>query len=281
MRPNPNQAGNNKQKSGEGFMQDSFTRRGLLATAGALALTAPVRAADKEPVFDDSQPTRGVAIPSVQHMDEMAAAPLIQKKVNKLWNDSPTIKEPNALQFTAKGTLLILDQVDPNKVFEVNPSDGKILRTVQTESIHGSGITVDAGGNWIITSTKALQGPPVTLKVDPQSGKTLQKWAGNGRYWMAVPASGRIFLMDEASGKAVRSLVAPVNRTHGLAIDGNFLWSVGSDFSQIHKLDSKTGKIVAKIQLDKKNDPAIHGLEIKDGVLWYCDAASGWVCNLT
>jgi hypothetical protein len=245
-------------------------------------------------------------------MDEMAAAPLIEKKVNKLWNDAPTIKEPNALQFTPKGTLLILDQVDPNKVFEVNPSDGKILRTVQTESIHGSGITIDSGGNWIITSTKALQGPPLTLKVDPQSGKTLQKWvtpgwgfygpdrppqpgrpaetpsgghdvkwAGNGRYWMAVPASGRIFLMDEDTGKSVRSLVAPVNRTHGLAIDGNFLWSVGADFFQIHKLDSKTGKILAKIQLDKKNDPAIHGLEIKDGVLWYCDAASGWVCNLT
>jgi hypothetical protein len=87
--------------------------------------------------------------------------------------------------------------------------------------------------------------------------------------------------MDEASGKAVRSLVAPVNRTHGLAIDGKFLWSVAADFFQIHKLDSKTGKIVAKIQLDKKNDPAIHGLELKDGVLWYCDAASGWVCNLT
>jgi hypothetical protein len=293
-------------------MQDHLTRRDLLATAGALALTSPVRAADKEPIFDDSQPTRGVAIPSVQHMDEMAAAPLIEKKVNKLWNDAPTIKEPNALQFTPKGTLLILDQVDPNKVFEVNHSDGKILRTVQTESIHGSGITIDSGGNWIITSTKVLQGPPVTLKVDPQSGKTLQKWvtpgwgfygpdrppqpgrpaetpsgghdvkwAGNGRYWMAVPASGRIFLMDEATGKAVRSLVAPVNRTHGLAIDGNFLWSVGADFFQIHKLDSKTGKILAKIQLDKKNDPAIHGLEIKDGVLWYCDAASGWVCNLT
>jgi sugar lactone lactonase YvrE len=293
-------------------MQDILTRRGLLASAGALALTTPLRAADKERVFDDSEPTRGVAIPSVQHLDEMAAAPLIEKKVNKLWNDSPTIKEPNALQFTPKGTLLILDQVDPNKVFEVNPSDGKVLRTVQTESIHGSGITIDGGGNWIITSTKALQGPPVTLKVDPTSGKTLQKWvtpgwgfygpdrpprpdrppetpsgghdvkwAGNGRYWMAVPASGRIFLMDEATGKPVRSLIAPVNRTHGLAIDGNFLWSVGSDFSQIHKLDSKTGKIVAKIQLDKKNDPAIHGLEIKNGVLWYCDAASGWVCNLT
>jgi hypothetical protein len=98
---------------------------------------------------------------------------------------------------------------------------------------------------------------------------------------MAVPASGRIFLMDEASGKPVRSIVAPVNRTHGLAVDGDYLWSVASDFYQIQKLDTRTGKIVAKIQLDKSTDPAIHGLEIKNGVLWYCDAGKGWVCNLT
>ena len=102
-----------------------------------------------------------------------------------------------------------------------------------------------------------------------------------GWKWSAVPSSGRIFLMDEASGKPVRSLVAPVNGTHSLAIDGRYPWSVASDFFQIHKLDSKTGKIIANIQLDKINDPAIHGLEIKDGVLWYCDANSGWICNLT
>src|ERR1700682_3959671 len=94
----PRRVGGIKQKSGRALMPDNLTRRGLLATAGALALAAPARAAGNEPVFDDSEPTRGVAIPSVQHMDEMAAAPLIQKKVNKLWNDSPTIKEPNALQ---------------------------------------------------------------------------------------------------------------------------------------------------------------------------------------
>ena len=289
----------------------NFDRRTMCATMGALAVAGQARA-DDVPIFDDSKPTTGVAIPSVQHTAEMDAAPLIKKTVHKLWNDAPTIKEPNALQFTPKGTLLILDQVDPNKVFEVNPSDGKILRSVQTESIHGSGICIDAKGNWIITSTKALQGPPVTLVVDPASGKTLKKWvtpgwgfygpdrpprpgqppetpsgghdvkwAGNGHYWMAVPASGRIFLMDEASGKPVRSIVAPVNRTHGLAIDGNYLWSVAADFWQIQKLDARTGKIVGKIQLDKNTDPAIHGLELKDGVLWYCDAGRGWVCNLT
>jgi hypothetical protein len=218
------------------------------------------------------------------------------------------------MQFTPAGTLLLLDQVDPNKVFEVNPADGKILRTVQTESNHGSGITIGDGGAWWITSTRAPTGEylPMTLKVDPQTGGTLKKWvtpgwgfygaqgaanlaapitsasgghdvkwAGHGQYWMAVPSSGRIFLMQGETGKIVRSIPSPVNRPHGLAIDGDILWSVASDFFQIHKLDSKTGKILGKIQLDKNTDPSIHGLEIKNGVLWYCDANQGWVCNLT
>jgi hypothetical protein len=288
-------------------MTDShhLTRRSLLATAGALALTARAKAAMDEPVFDLTKPTEDVVIPP-EKVAEMNAAPLIQKTVHKLWNDSPTMKEPNAMQFTRQGTLLLLDQVDPNKVFEVNPADGKILRAVQTECIHGSGITIDGDGNWILNSTKALSGPPVTLIVDSATGKTLKKfvtpgwgyygavteakgspsgghdvkWAGNGRYWMTVPASGRIFLMDEASGKPVRSIPAPVLRTHGLVIDGDYLWSVASDYWQIHKISQKDGKIVAKIQM-AKSDPAVHGLEIKDGLLWYCDADKGWVCNLT
>ncbi|HVZ27660.1 MAG TPA: hypothetical protein VG798_03305 [Rhizomicrobium sp.] len=289
-------------------MQDFLTRRSLLATAGALAsswaLTVPAFAGDDEPVFDLTKPTKGVVIPE-DKVAEMNAAPLIQKTVKKLWNN-PAIKQPNAMQFTRQGTLLILDQVDPNKVFEVTPEDGRILRTTQTECIHGSGITIDADNNWILTSTKSLEGPPMTLLTDPATGKTLWKWvtpgwgyygavteakgspsgghdvkwAGNGHYWMAVPASGRIFLMDEKSGKPVRSIPAPVLRTHGLVIDGDYLWSVASDFSQIQKISQKDGRIVGKIQM-AKTDPNVHGLELKNGVIWYCDADKGWICTLT
>jgi len=259
-------------------MHDDFTRRGLLATAGALALTLAARAADVEPVFDDSKPTKDVVIPDSK-VAERNAAPLIPKKLTKLYSVLPTIKEPNGMQFTPAGTLLILDQADPNRVFEIAPADGKIIRMVQTEAMHGSGICIDAGGNWLVTSTKGLQsgGPPVTLLVDPKSGTTLKKWvtpgwgyyggvkessgapsgghgvkwAGNGRYWMAVPSSGRVFLMDEASGKRVRSIPAPALRTHGLVIDGDYLWAAASDFAQIVKISQKDGTIVGKIQLEK------------------------------
>jgi hypothetical protein len=289
-------------------MVESLDLRNVCVTLGALALSAGGASAQglQQVSFDTSKPTEGVKIPESK-VAEIAAAPTITKKVNKLFNNQPTIKEPNAMQFTKGGTLLVLDQVDPNKVFELS-LDGKILRTVQTEAMHGSGITVGDGGAWWITSTKGINGsPPVTLKVDPASGKTLKrwvtpgwgyyggvtkergspsgghdvKWAGNGKYWMAVPASGRIFLMEGETGQVVRSIPAPVLRTHGLAIDGDYLWSVGSDFWQIHKLDTKDGKVVEKIQLTKGTDPAIHGLEMRNGVIWYNDAQSGWTCNLT
>lgn len=197
-------------------MGELFNRRNVCVAVGAVAIAGPARAQGNDnPTFDVSKPTEGVVIPASK-VQEMNDAPTIHKTVNRLFNDAPTIKEPNAMQFTPSGTLLILDQVDPNKVFEVSPQDGRIIRSVQTESIHGSGITIGDGGVWWITSTKAVSGPPVTLKVDPASGKTLKKWvtpgwgyygavsadrgspsgghdvkwAGNGTFWMAVPASG-------------------------------------------------------------------------------------------
>jgi outer membrane protein assembly factor BamB len=221
--------------------------------------------------------------------------PIVPKKVEKVFK-TPGIKEPNDLQFAPDGQLWILDQVDPNKVFTVRPNDGSIVREVQTESIHGSGLTYGDGA-WWIGSTKTLK----TLKVDPDTGKTLKsfdtpgsglygkvttpsgahgmKWV-NGQYWMAVPASGKIFLMEPETNRIVRSIPAPTVRTHGLAWDNGYLWCVGSDEREIYKMDSSDGQLLAKIKLTKE-DPEPHGLDMYQGVMWYSDAASSWICRLT
>ena len=231
--------------------------------------------------------------------------PVITKRVEKVYTVSGC-RQPNDLQFTSEG-LWILDQVDQpgNKVFLVKPETGAVIREIMTESIHGSGITYGNGALWI-TSTKMRdpKEPPRTLKVDPKSGTTLKSWVTpgsgmygritpqstvsgghgvkwvDGKYWMAVPASGKLFLMEPESGEIVRSIPAPGVRTHGLAWDNGYLWCVESDGRVIYKLDPKDGKAVAKIQL-MKEDPEPHGLDIDgNGVLWYCDAASSWICKL-
>ena len=239
-------------------------------------------------------------------------APVVHKKVNKLYNLKPTVDQPNDMQFAPDGSLWILDQKDPNAVFTIDPKSGKVLSSVVTESIHGSGITY--GNNaWFITSTKVVTGNPSTLKVDPKTGKTLKKWetpgfgiygayltrerkpgelplesgghgvkwAGKGQYWLATPAGGKLYLINAEAGTVARTIQAPTIRTHGIALDGDHIWCVGSDEAEIYKLQMSDGAIVAKIVLDKVNDPSVHGLDIKDGVLWYCDAAKGWVCTLT
>src|SRR6478752_2874107 len=238
-------------------------------------------------------------------------APVIARKVNRLYNLKAAVDQPNDMQFAPNGELWILDQKDPNTVFTIDAKTGKVKSSVVTESIHGSGITY--GDNaWFITSTKVVTGNPSTLKVDPKTGKTLKKWetpgfgiygnyltrvrkpgelplesgghgvkwAGNGQYWLATPAGGRLYLINAEEGTVARSIQAPTIRTHGIALEGDHIWCVGSDEAEIYKLQMSDGAIVAKIVLDKVNDPSVHGLDIKDGVLWYCDANKGWICNL-
>jgi len=205
-------------------------------------------------------------------------------------------KMPNGLQAVDDG-LWILDQEDPNKVHKVRYEDGSVLAEIQTESIHGSGITYGDGALWI-ASTYSLK----TLKVDPATGKTLAafdtpgcglvrwgkptrpsgahglEWVA-GRYWIAVPPSETIYLVEPASGKVMRSIPAPGVRPHGLAWDNGFLWCVESNDRAIYKLDPRDGRLLAKVQL-AMTDPEPHGMSMHRGVIWYCDAASRWVCRL-
>ena len=237
------------------------------------------------------------------------SVPAIMKRAQKLYT-VPGCRQPNDLQFTPQG-LWILDQVDQpgNKAFLVNPESGAVVREIMTESIHGSGITYGNGALWI-TSTKMKnpKDPPVTLKVDPNTGKTLKSWRTpgsgyygrmnpdtdtpsgghgltwvDGKYWMAVPASGKVFLMEPETGDIVRSIPAPgsTRRTHGIAWDKGLLWVINSDDRAIYKLDPQDGRVLAKIQLSK-DDPEPHGLDIDGhGVLWYSDAGpTQLICRL-
>src|SRR6516165_4154545 len=61
---------------------------------------------------------------------------------------SPEGSKPNGLQATKDG-LWIIDQAERNRVFLVSYSDGKVLRSFETETDRSSGITYDAGTLWI------------------------------------------------------------------------------------------------------------------------------------
>jgi hypothetical protein len=105
---------------------------------------------------------------------------LVEKRVEKLYKIEGC-RQPNDLQFVPDG-LWVLDQVDPNKAFRVRPQDGFILQTLQTDSIHGSGITYGNSALWIAsTKMKDPAAAPRTLKVDPNTrfGTATRRAAGS------------------------------------------------------------------------------------------------------
>jgi len=237
--------------------------------------------------------TGGLAFSTRSAWAAKEEVPLVSKRVEKVFR-APG-KMPNALQFVEDG-LWILDEENPNKVFKVRREDGSVLVQLQTESITGSGLTFGDGFLWI-NSSGALK----TLKVDPATGKTLWSWVTPGagplkwapqrvsggagmkwvkdKYWMVSMPSMKIYLIEPKTCTVVRSIPAPGQRPHDLALDNGKLWCSETDDRAIYQLDPKDGRLLAKIQLTK-DDPAPHGLEIFNGVLWYSDASSGWICRL-
>ena len=232
---------------------------------------------------------------AISDKEQKAKLPVIPKRLEKAFLAPGNM--PNGLQAVAGG-LWILDQEDPNKVHKVSYQDGSVLKEIQTESIHGSGITFGDGALWIV-STYGL----TTLRVDPDNGKTLAtfdtpgvgeplrgkprgrktgahglEWV-DGKYWIAVPPPVKIYQIEPDSGKELHSIPAPGSRPHGMAWDQGYLWCVESNDCAIYKMDSDNGELLAKIQL-RQEDPELHGMTMRDGVFWYCDAVSRWVCRL-
>ena len=175
-------------------------------------------------------------------MSMAAAAPALGRvaarrpKVERVF-DSPG-PTPNGLQATPDG-LWILDQGE-NRAYLVRFEDGKVLRALETESAHGSGITFDGKSIWI-ASTYSRE----IIRADPQSGKTLQRYYTPGAgviYRMPSDAPGRRSPLaphpPPASGQSQPSSEPrPGTGAHGLEWRHGQLWAAVPPSRTIYRID--------------------------------------------
>jgi streptogramin lyase len=193
---------------------------------------------------------------------------------------------PNGMQATAEG-LWILDQ-HSNQVSLVS-YEGKALKTFDTGSDRGSGVT-DTGDALWIASTYSCE----ILKVNRSNGATLASFPTpgaaktgahgleqrNGALWAAVPPSATIYQLDVANNLAViHKIPAPGNRPHGIAWEGDDLWCVETNHRAIYRLNIKDGAIIDKIEIPEPY-PEPHGMTRWNDCFWYCDAGSRAVCRV-
>ena len=79
--------------------------------------------------------------------------------------------QPNGMQATEEG-IWFLDQVS-NQALLVS-YEGETLKAIDTDSEHGSGVTVDGTNLWLASTfvpTRIEADGPAILKVDPETGK--------------------------------------------------------------------------------------------------------------
>jgi hypothetical protein len=144
----------------KGNAMTEFSRRDLMMGVTAAAVLVPGSAFASDPVIAEAT------------IAARKNAPVVPKKVNKLYNLRPGVDQPNDMQFGPNGELWILDQKDPNKVATIDPKTGAVLASVTTECIHGSGITY---------------GDPQGRSQDWQDAEEVGN-AGLGYLWRLYPA---------------------------------------------------------------------------------------------
>ena len=215
---------------------------------------------------------------------------------------------PNGLETVPEGFWIGEQVSDRAHLVDWN---GKLLRSLDTESSNTSGIAYGAGAVWM-----AANGPAVVrarrptdattgeiVKADPQTGKTLARYpvpGGGGVHglefaedtlWITSLKLQKLSQVDPKDFHLIRQVPVHLGRAHGLAWDPPGIWCMHSTDRVIHKLDANDGRILEVITLSK-DDPDPHGMSMHDGHLYYCDAGiapgggsnnspwAGYVCRI-
>ena len=195
--------------------------------------------------------------------------------------------QPNGMQATADG-IWFLDQ-KTNQAALVSFT-GETLKTLDTASDRGSGITAAGSELWLASTYDSK-----ILRMDPETGVTLERFdtpgavatgahgleIRDGCLWMAVPPSATIYQVDLKNGfNVAHAIPAPGDRPHGIAWEAGDLWCVETDHRAIYRLNTADGSILEEIDIPT-DYPEPHGMTMWDGTFWYCDAGSRSVCRVT
>jgi sugar lactone lactonase YvrE len=205
---------------------------------------------------------------------------------------------PNAMAAAPEGWWLAEQKTDHAVLVDGN---GKLLKTVKTESKNTSGMGVGGGYIWM-GANAAPQGiyqtdmdsKTVTHRQIPLGGGGLHGvMYVDGKLWIAALRLRGILRVDAKTWEPEFMIPYAVPRAHGVAWDNGTIWMVtGSDEgSGLIRYEAATGRPLETVQFPERF-PDPHGLAVKDGVLYTCDAgihpgwrdeistATGYVCRI-
>lgn len=218
---------------------------------------------------------------------------------------------PNGLQVTDEG-LWIADQItDRVALTDMNAyvdyyGVPKLIRDIPSDCSNTSGMAYGDGALWLAANggaelwrpartADAKKGMGEILKVDPATGKTLQRYPipggggthgveydsyDEGHLWVTTLKEQTLTKMRISDWSIQQVLPIPYKRAHGVVRVEDGIWVVHTADRVIVKLDLNDGHELDRIDVPEPH-PEPHGLSRFGRNLIYCDASSGWVAKIT
>jgi sugar lactone lactonase YvrE len=198
---------------------------------------------------------------------------------------------PNGLETSTEGLWIGEQITDRAHLVDWN---GKLIRSVETDSSNTSGIAYGGGYLWMAANGKALWRPvrPTDattgeiIQADPATGKTVARHRvpggggvhgltfAEGKLWITSLRIAKLSQVDPADFRLVHQIPVQLTCAHGLAWDPPGIWCMFSNDRVIQKLDARDGRVLEVIRLSAA-DPDPHGMCMYQGKLYYCDAGIG------
>lgn len=195
---------------------------------------------------------------------------------------------PNGLETSREGLWIGEQYTDRAYLVDWN---GKLLRSVQTESSNTSGIAYGAGYLWMAANGKALGRPAKPtdattgqiIQADPGTGQTVARYPvpggggvhglefAEGTLWITSLSLRKLSQVDPKDFRVIHQIPLHLDRAHGLAWDPPGIWCVHTSDRVIQKLDAQHGRVLEQITFSPE-DLEPHGLCMRDGSLYFCDA---------
>ncbi|MGE0405642.1 MAG: hypothetical protein AB7O65_05015 [Candidatus Korobacteraceae bacterium] len=228
-------------------------------------------------------------------------------KVERLYKVAG-MDHPNALETTPDG-LWVGDQIS-ERVMKVDWESGKVLADMTAESHNLSGLAVGGGYLWVGSNGRNSRRPERPTdrpygeisQLDMKNGKIVKTyrlaWPGgiHGMTW--VPQTNSLWITALSVGgiaevdvkdnmRVLRMFPARGDRAHGIDWDNGAMWVLYAGELEFRKLDISNGKVLEAAKLTA-SDPEPHGVCIRNGYMYYCDAgltetgpgsAPGYICR--
>ena len=198
---------------------------------------------------------------------------------------------PNAIAVAPDGLWIAEQKTDNAHLVDWN---GKVLKTVKTESKNTSGMGFGGGYIWMAAnaapqgifqtdlSSKTISHRQIPLGPRENGGGCHGVEYVNGKLWIAALRLRGILRVDAKTWEPELLIPYSMPRAHGVAWDGQAIWMVTGNErgAGVIKYEADTGRTLEIAQFAETDcDP--HGLAWHNGVLYSCDAGihPGWPEN--